>query len=97
MKRIEPQLIGDVLRISIQESKMAGKLDERRAIEFWAPLVGDYMAKQCGRPTVRDGVMTVSVPGAALRHELTMSRSLLIRLINEKLGKQVIKEIRFIS
>lgn len=97
MKRIEPQSIGDVLRISIQESKMAGKLDERRAIEFWAPLVGDYMAKQCGRPTVRDGVMTVSVPGAALRHELTMSRSLLIRLINEKLGKQVIKEIRFIS
>lgn len=97
MKRIEPQSIGDVLRLTIQESEMAGKLDERRAIELWAPLVGDYMARQCGRPTVRNGVMTVSVPGAPLRNELTMSRSILIRLINEKLGKQVIKEIRFIS
>lgn len=97
MKRNDIQTIGDVLRLTVQQCDMTAKLDECRAAELWRPIVGDGLACRCGRPTVRGGVMTVPVPAAALRNELTMSRSIIRRLINEKLGKDVLKEIRFIS
>ncbi len=95
MQRTEPQSIGDVLRMTIQECNMTAKLDEQRAIALWPAIVGEHMASLCGRPSVNAGFMTISVPAAPLRQELTMSRSSLIRIINEKLGRTVISEIRF--
>lgn len=96
MKRIEAQSIGDVLRETIEECNIASRFAELHAIELWRPIVGEHLASLCGRPTVSNGIMRVPVPGASLRQELTMSRSSLIRLINAELGKNVIKEIRFI-
>ncbi|MDE6340090.1 MAG: DUF721 domain-containing protein [Muribaculaceae bacterium] len=97
MKRTEPISIGDVLRQTIHECNMEARLAEVRAIELWRPIVGEHLAKLCGRPTVSNGVMRISVPGASLRHELTMSRSSIIKLMNSRLGKSVIKEIKFTS
>lgn len=76
---------------------MTTKLDECRAVEAFLPIVGKALADKCGKPTVRQGVMSVSVKAAPLRHELTMSRSSLIRLINARLGKTVITDIRFVG
>lgn len=97
MQRLEPQSVGDVLRLTIQEANMQTKLAECQAAELWAPLVGEHIAGRCGRPKVTAGIMTVSVPAAPLRQELTMTRSSMIRLINERLGSEVIKDIRFVG
>lgn len=87
--------IGEVLRQTIQDCNMEDRLAEMRAIDWWRPIVGEHLADRCGKPTVREGVMRIEVPSAALRHELNMSRSSLIRLINAKLKRAVIKEIKF--
>lgn len=97
MKRTEPQSIGDVLRLTIQECNMTDKLNEQRAIALWPLIIGEHLASRCGRPTVRDKVMYVPVNTAPLRQELTMNRSSLIRIINDKIGRQVLTEIRFIG
>jgi predicted nucleic acid-binding Zn ribbon protein len=39
--------------------------------------------------------MTIYVRSAALRHELNMCRSQLMRLINEAVGREVVTDIRF--
>ena len=96
MKKIEPQSVGDVLRLTIEECNMAARFEELRAIDIWRPIVGPQLAKLCGKPTVYNGIMRVAVPGASLRQELTMNRSTLVRLINAELGKTIIKDIRFI-
>lgn len=95
MKRIEPESIGDVLRLTIQESNMTGRLDECRAIELWPEIMGQTMAKRMSRPTVSCGVMVVYVNSAAMRQELNMHRSRIMAALNERLGKEVIKSIRF--
>lgn len=96
MKRTEAMSIGDVLRLTVQECNMTQRLDEQKAIAMWSRVVGDMLASQCRRPVVKAGVMTVSVPAAPLRHELTMNRSALLRHINDALGRDVISEIRFV-
>lgn len=97
MQRNEPESIGDILRLTIQEANMSQKLYECKAVETWPLIVGEGLAKKCGKPIVKNGVMSVPVGGAALRHELTMNRSSLIRLINGKVGRDVIKEMRFVG
>lgn len=95
MKRIEPQGIGDVLRSAIDDWQMTAHLDELRAADFWPAIVGQEIAEQCGRPFISSGKMTIRVPEAALRQELTMSRSLIISEFNRIIGKEVVKSIRF--
>lgn len=96
MKRQEPESVGDILRLTLQESNMTPKLDECRAVELWPSVMGN-IADLCGRPIVRNGVMTVSVRAAPLRHELTMIRSRLVKSLNKAVGRDAITEIRFIS
>lgn len=95
MERKEAQSIGDVLRLAFQDNCMQDRLDERRAVEAWRDVVGADLAAQCMRPDVRDAVMTVGIRNASLRHELSMSRSSLVRALNARLGRPVIEDIRF--
>lgn len=76
---------------------MQDHLDERKAVDAWGTVLGPDLSAQCMRPTVRDGVMTVGVRNAALRHELSMNRSRLRAAINANVGRNVIEEIRFTS
>ncbi len=76
---------------------MQDRLDERKAVDAWSIVVGRDLAAQCMRPTVRDGLMTVGVRNAALRHELSMNRSRLRAAINARVGRDVLEDIRFTS
>lgn len=95
MKRLEPESIGDVLRHTLRQQGMTDRLYEAKAVALWPSIIGEAMANLCGKPMVNQGLMTVFVRSAPLRQELTMSRSSLIKLINDALGRQVINEIRF--
>ena len=87
--------VGDVLRECLEKSSMQGRLDEVRACETFQSVVGSHIASMCGRPYIRNGVMTVGTPNASLRSELNMSRGRIVKGINEMMGKDVVKEIKF--
>ena len=87
--------VGDVLRECLEKSSMQGRLDEVRACEAFPLVVGSHIASMCGRPYLRNGVMTIGIPNASLRSELNMSRSRIVKGINEIMGKDVVKEVLF--
>lgn len=95
MQRKEPESIGDVLRLTLQESSLAGRMDEVKASLMWAEMVGPGIAARTSRPQISCGIMVVYVDSAPLRHELTMNRSRIIDLINARMGKEVVRQIRF--
>lgn len=97
MKRTETMSIGDVLRQALEDNCMQGQLDRVRAADLWSLVVGEAISRQTTRPNVSGSVMTVGVPNAALRHELTMHRTSIAREINRQLGKEVLTDIRFVS
>lgn len=95
MKRVNPELIGDVLRQTLQQQGMTERLYEAKAVAIWPMIVGEGLASQCGKPFVNAGIMTMYVRSAPLRQELNMQRSALARAINNALEREVIKDIRF--
>lgn len=92
-----PESVGDVLRSLLEETSLQNRMDELKAVELWPLVAGQAIASECGRPTVKNGVMSIGVKNASLRHELHMSRSNLRALINNQLKKEIITEIKFIS
>ena len=97
MQRQTPQSVGDVLRALLEETSLQNRMEELKAADLWSSVVGESLASLTGRPSVKNGVMAVGVPNASLRHELMMSRTALKEIINKKLGKEIISEIKFTS
>lgn len=97
MKRVSSQHIADVLRECVEAEGLDDGLKRSAAVETWGAMVGDAINSQCGRPFFRGEVLMVRVPSAGLRNELMMRRSQLIAAINRFVGKEVVREIRYIS
>ncbi len=87
--------VGDVLRECLEKSSMQGRLDEVRACEAFPIVVGRHIASMCGRPWIKNGVMTIGTPNSSLRSELNMSRGRIVKGINDMMGKEVVKEVLF--
>ena len=97
MERKHPQTIGDVLRDLLNETSLQGRMDELKAADLWPRVAGEAIARECRRPMVKNGLMTVGVPNASLRQELYLNKTRLKEIINSLIGKEIITEIRFIS
>ena len=97
MERRDAVTVGDGLRECLEKSSMQGRLDEVRACEAFPIVVGQHIAAMCGRPWMKNGVMTVGTPNASLRSELNMSRGRIVKGINGIMGKDVVKELLFRS
>ena len=97
MDRKIPESVGDVLRNFLESTSLQHRMEELQAASNWASIVGDHIASLTSKPAVKNGVMQVGVPNASLRNELHMHRSRLKELLNQSIGKDIIKEIRFTS
>lgn len=97
MQRKDYQTLGDVLRQAVSDSGMEEKLREVRAASLWESVVGRAIALQCGKPWVTHGILNITVRNASLRHELSMTRSSLIKALNSPFKSPVISDIRFLS
>ena len=95
MERNQTLSIGEVLRAALESTEADRMLRERQAIAVWPAVVGPGIASLASRPTVSAGIMTVRIASAALRHDLMMNRSAIIRDINARLSQPAITDIRF--
>ena len=95
MERREAKSLGELLREAVEENQAAVRFDDINAINAWPVVIGEGIASKTMKPYIKDGVMTIRVPSAPLRHELNMMRSRLAKAINAEIEKEVVKEIRF--
>ena len=74
-------------------------LEERatgwRAVSEWPALAGERIARRTRATGFRDGVLSVEVEGSAWMHELGLLSRDLVRRVNEHLGANVVREVRF--
>lgn len=96
MERKEVMSVGDVLRECLEQSRMQDRLDEVRACECFPLVVGRELSALCRRPVMRQGTMTISTSNASLRSDLNIRRSRIKAGINEIMGKETVKELKFI-
>ena len=94
MKRTDIKPIGQVIREHLQRLDESGKLSETIALTAVADVLGKELASLIKDRRIENGVLLLKTDSAALRSELFANRSQLMQKLNEKTGKNIIKDVR---
>jgi predicted nucleic acid-binding Zn ribbon protein len=95
MAKSKEKTIGEVLDVLLKRMGLKLKVDQYRVIELWPEIVGEKIAKVARADRAQDQVLYVKVKSMAWRTELVFQKQKILRLISDKIGKNVITEIRF--
>ena len=95
MKRNNTEQVGEVIRRLIRQEGLETPLNEYRLIEAWKEVVGPEIDRYTQNLYIKNQVLYVHLSSSVLRQELSMSRTLLVRNLNTRVGAQVIVNIVF--
>lgn len=85
--------MGELLDEFFREKARGAASMEGRAVELWAEVAGEYVARCTEDVYIRAGVLYVSFSSAAVRAEIFMRRKLLGAQLNALLGRKVVRNI----
>lgn len=85
--------LGELVKEFVELHRGSEYLNEMKAISLWPKVVGPFIASHTIDLSVKHQVLFVRVDSDALRNELFYSKSLLIRNLNELVGKEILREI----
>ena len=71
-------------------------VSQNKAINIWNEIVGEKVAKNTEPDRVEHGVIIVKVSSPTWRQELYFQKNEIIKKLNYTIGKNVIRDIRFI-
>ena len=84
------------MRVIIRQNGLETPLMQRRLIESWDEVAGEIIAKYTTEKYIRNQDLCVHIENPALRSEVSMMKTDLIRKLNNAAGGQVIREIRLV-
>jgi predicted nucleic acid-binding Zn ribbon protein len=85
--------IKDAIESLLKTYKLDDRLAERRLINSWEEVMGKMIANHTKDLFIKNGQLIVTLDSAALRNELAMAKSKIIKMMNEAAGKEVINEV----
>ncbi|MBK9459144.1 MAG: DUF721 domain-containing protein [Chitinophagales bacterium] len=95
MRKNNFQSLGDVIRQWKTSYGVSERLKNAQAVNAWHSLVGDAITKQTQYVYIKEGVMYVRIPSAALRQELFYAKDKIKKNLNTNLKEEYISDIVF--
>lgn len=93
MRRSRTISIAEAMKDYIREMNLEGKLLEVNLINSWEEMVGKAISSRTSKVYIRDHILYVHLTSSVARNELMMLREVLREKLNEKSGKELIREI----
>ena len=88
--------IAGALRKLIKKQGMEEEINQQKAVDVWAEVVGKKIKEHTEPLDVRFGVLTVKTSSPVWRQELQFQKKSIVDSVNKKLKKTTIKDVRFI-
>ncbi|MBR9854978.1 MAG: DUF721 domain-containing protein [Algicola sp.] len=85
--------LSEALNEFIQENKLQKGMDKVNAREAWANLMGNGVNNYTTAVELKNETLFVSLSSSVLREELSLGKSKIIKMINEELGKELVKKL----
>ena len=90
------QHIGSALKKLIKAKGLNEGLVQQKAIDVWEEVVGRAISQNTETVSVEKRVLTIKTRNATWRQELQLQKTNIIKKLNKKLNKNIIKDIRFL-
>lgn len=85
--------MGEALKEFIKENRLQKGMDKVDAREAWIKLMGNGVNNYTTAIELKNGTLFVSLSSSVLREELSMGKSKIIAMLNEELGKDLVKKL----
>ena len=85
--------LGEMIKAFYHENQRDGALDEQKILDSWRAVVGDFIAAHTLKTSIKNAVLYVKVDADSLKNELLYAKSMLIRKLNSKVDKEILKDI----
>lgn len=85
--------ISDVLKEFIEKNKLEKGLDAVDAKQAWINLMGNGVNNYTKEVILKNNILYVWLTSSVLREELLYGKNKIIKMINEELGKDVVKDV----
>lgn len=85
--------LGDALREFLKENRLEHGMDKVEVRKAWGELMGNGVNKYTTGVELRGGTLVVLLSSSVLREELSHGKTKIIAMLNEELGKEVVKKL----
>src|SRR5262245_17085298 len=87
--------ISGALSRALRRYGLESELRGWQAVEEWPRLVGERVSRHTRAVGFRHGTLRVEVDGSAWMHELGFLKRDLVRKVNQHLGGELVRDVRF--
>ena len=94
MVRRKVQTLTDVLGKALRDGGLESPLLQKRIVDAWDVVVGPTVSRYTQQKYIRNQTLCVKIINPALRQDLSMMRTQLVKRLNEHVGSFVIAEVR---
>jgi len=77
----------------IRSYGLESKMQELDVMSEWENIVGKMIARHTKDIQIRNKILYITLDSAPLKHELLMSKTRIIELVNEKSGKLLVEDV----
>ncbi len=85
--------IGDILKEIIEVNKLDKGLNQISVADAWKNLMGNGVNNYTRNVLLKGATLYVELTSSVLREELSYGKDKIIKMINEELGREVVKEV----
>lgn len=93
MSKHNEHSLKNAIQLLLKTYKLDDRLAERRLIGSWESVMGSMIAKHTTDIYIKHQQLFVTLDSAALRNELSLAKSKIVKLLNDEVGKSVINEV----
>ncbi|SDE59750.1 Protein of unknown function [Pricia antarctica] len=85
--------MGEALQEFIKENQLQKGMDKVDVREAWSNLMGNGVSNYTTAVELRSDTLFVSLSSSVLREELSLGKSKIITMLNEELGRDLVKKL----
>ena len=79
----------------LKKSGLNSGVEQQEALKIWGETVGNKISKNTEPMSVKNGILVIKTTNPVWKQELQIQKTEIIKKLNDKLKKNIIKEIRF--
>lgn len=87
--------LGDIIEKLMRAYGLENKMKEYDVIAAWPELMGPAVANRTKEIRIQNGILYLTMDSAVMRDELQHGKQIIIHRVNEKAGKELIRDIWF--
>ena len=85
--------LGEMIKAFYHDNQRDDALCEQRILDSWKDVVGDFINAHTLKTSINNGVFYVKVDADSLKNELLYAKSMLLKKLNSKAEKEILKDI----